>query len=125
MISDPATIVYFYVLYSPVVEFSLHHYSTGVRWKVKGSNAIVIQDCSENTCIKSRIQQKKGVEGIFSENGKYNRNRRKVFHTIAFERISERLTLKSFHELSPKSVRIDLIATFWRAVATKELYHIT
>ena len=60
MISDPATIVYFYIFYSPVVQFSLHHYSTGVRRQVNGANAIVIQDCGENTCMEFRIPHKHG-----------------------------------------------------------------
>lgn len=60
MISDPATIVYFYIFYSPVVQFSFHHYSTGVRRQVKGANAIVIQDCGENTCMEFRILHKHG-----------------------------------------------------------------
>ena len=64
MISDPATIVYFYIFYSPVVQFSLNHYSAGVRWKVKGSNTIVIQDCSENTYTKSKIPQKMTVDSM-------------------------------------------------------------
>ena len=35
---------------------------------------------------------------------------KEVIHIISFEAISGRLTLKSFHEPSVKSIRIDVIA---------------
>ena len=43
------------------------------------------------------------------------------FPIISLEPISERSTLKYFHEPSMQLVRIDVIGTFWRAT-TRELY---
>ena len=49
---------------------------------------------------------------------------KEVICIISCELISERVTSKSFHEPSVKSVRIDVIDKFWRAT-TRELYRIT
>ena len=44
---------------------------------------------------------------------------KEAFHIIYFEPISEMTIPKSFHEPSVKSVRIDVIGTFWRATTTE------
>ena len=49
---------------------------------------------------------------------------KEVIYIISIEPISKSATSKSFHEPSMKSVRIDVIGTFWRAT-TRELYRIT
>ena len=46
---------------------------------------------------------------------------KEVIQVISFEPISERVTPKSFHEASVKSVKIDVIDTFWRAMTRKLL----
>ena len=51
-------------------------------------------------------------------------SRDRNIHIISFEPISERVTSKSFPEHSVKSVRIDVIGTFWWATI-RELYHVT
>ena len=49
-------------------------------------------------------------------------NTKEVIHVISFEPISQRPTSKSSHEPSVKSVRKDVIGTFWRATS-RELSH--